>query len=239
VRVRRLLLIVLGVLGGLVVLVAGVLWVGLSSGFAARKLIALGLARAGPDVTIHGVKGRLRGPLLLTGIVVQKPAFTASVDTVLLEWSPSGLLHRQVRIDRLQVAGVRVVLPDSAPAPVDTAKPERPHLPLDVVLGDVALHGLTVKAPGEVRVSNGAARITGHANNYRLHASAVASLPQLKQVKLELEAEGNLERFSGTQTRVGLLDGTVTASGPVGWWPRIGWDLDIRAQDIKPGLLLE
>ena len=238
-RVRRLLLIVLGVLGALVVIVAGVLWIGLSSGFAARKLIGLGLARAGPAVTIHGVSGRLRGPLLLTGIVVRKPAFTASVDSVLLEWSPSGLLHRQVRVDRLQVAGVHVVLPDSAPAPVDTAKPERPHLALDVVLGDVGLRGLTVEAPGDVRVSNGAARITGHANNYRLNANALASLPQLKQVKLELEAEGNLEQFKGAQARVSLLDGTVTASGPLRWWPRVGWDLDIRAQDIKPGLLLE
>src|SRR5262245_57386374 len=220
-------------------IVAGVLWIGLSSGLAARKLIGLGLARAGPAVTIHGVKGRLRGPLLLTGIVVRKPAFTASVDSVLLEWSPSGLLHRQVRIDRLQVAGVHVVLPDSAPAPVDTVKPERPHLALDVVLGDVGLRGLTVEAPGEVRVSNGAARITGHANNYRLNASAVASLPRLKQINLELEAQGNLERFKSAQARASLLDGTVTASGPLLWWPRVGWDLDIRAQDIKPGLLVE
>jgi autotransporter translocation and assembly factor TamB len=234
-----MLLIMVGTLGALGVIVAGVLWVGLSSGFAARKLIGLGLARAGPAVTIHGVKGRLGGPLLLTGIVVKKPAFTASVDSVLLEWSPTDLLHRQMRIDRLQIAGVHVVLPDSAPAPVDTARPQRPHLPLDVVLSDVALRRLTVAAPGGVRVSDGAARITGHADNYRLGASAVASLPKLKQVKLELDARGNLEHLNSAAARVDLLDGTVTASGPVRWWPRIGWDLVIRAQDIKPGMLLE
>ena len=234
-----MLLIMVGTLGALGVIVAGVLWVGLSSGVAARKLISLGLARAGPAVTIHGVKGRLRGPLLLTGIVVKKPAFTASVDSVLLEWSPTNLLHRQMRIDRLQIAGVHVVLPDSAPAPVDTAQPQRPHLPLDVVLGEVALRRLTVAAPGGVRVSDGAARITGHADNYRLGASAVASLPKLKQVKLELDARGNLERLNSAEARVDLLDGTVTASGPVRWWPRIEWDLVIRAQDIKPGMLLE
>ena len=226
-------------IGAMVLLVAGLVWVALSTEVAARKLIALGLARSGSAVTIGRISGRLRGPLVLKRIAVHNPAFTATVDSVLLEWSPAGLIRRQVRVDRLQVVGVHVVLPDSAPASVDTTKPERPRLPVDVVLGDVALLGLSVDGPAGARLRGGEIRLAGRAEDYRLSARADASLPKLEKVHLELAAEGGLERLTRARVDADLLDGRITVNGPVHWWPKIRWDLSVIAQGIRPGALLE
>ena len=226
-------------IGAMVLLVAGLVWVALSTEVAARKLIALGLARSGSAVTIGRVSGRLRGPLVLKRIAVHNPAFTATVDSVLLEWSPSGLIRRQVRIDRLQVIGVHVVLPDSAPASPDTTKPERPRLPVDVVLGDVALLGLSVDGPAGARLRGGEIRLAGRAEDYRLSARADASLPKLEKVHVQLAAGGNLERLIRVRADADLLDGRITVNGPVRWWPKIGWDLSVVAQGIRPAALLE
>jgi autotransporter translocation and assembly factor TamB len=224
-RVRRVLVRLLWVIGAIVLLVAGGVWVALSTEVAARKLIAVGLARSGGEVTIGRVSGRLRGPLVLTRVAVHNPAFTARVDSVLLEWSPSGLIRRQVRIDRLHVIGVRVVLPDSAPASPDTTKPERPRLPVDVVLGDVALVGLSVDGPAGARLRGGEIRLAGRAADYRINARADASLPKLEKLHLEVTAGGNLERLTRARADADLLDGRITVNGPVRWWPKIGWDL--------------
>src|SRR6266540_2806801 len=238
-RARRAVVRLLWVIGAIVLLVVGLVWVALSTEFAARKLIALGLARSGPGVTIGEVSGRLRGPLVLRRIGVRTPAASATVDSVLLEWSPSGLIRRQIRIDRLQVVGVRVVLPDSAPAKPDTTKPERPRLPVDVVFGDVALLGLSVDGPAGARLRGGEIRLAGRAHDYRISARADASLPKLEKVHLELAAGGNLERLTRARADADLLDGRITVNGPVRWWPKIGWDLSVIAQGLRPAALLE
>ena len=118
-----------------IVIGAVLLWYGLSSESVARSLIAKALARTGGSVTVGRIAGRLRGPLMLHDVRVKNPLFTATVDSAVLEWTPTGLIRRQARIDRLYVDGVHIVLPDSAPR--DTTTPKKPSLPLDVILGSV------------------------------------------------------------------------------------------------------
>jgi translocation and assembly module TamB len=161
VRVKRVLRWAVGIVAGLVLLSAGLLWYGLSSESAAERLISMGLARAGETVKIGRISGRLRGPLVLRDVTVKTTAFGATVDSVLLEWSPTGLVHRQVRIDRLHITGVHLVLPDSVPP--DTAPPTRPRLPMDVLLGDVLVQQVSVNAPGDLLLRDGVVRLTGRA----------------------------------------------------------------------------
>lgn len=217
---------------------AVLVWIGLSSESLARRLIGFGLARTGNQVTIGQVSGRLRGPLLLRRISVHTEAFRATIDSVRLEWSLSPLLRRRVRIDRLHVDGIHAVLPDSAPTKRDTVPPKRPSLPLDVVFGDVAASDISVDAPGDVKLRKGAIQLAGRAADYRVEARADASTPAVKSVHLEAEARGNLERFTSLLANADLLDGRLRIAGPVGWWPKIGWDLSLAADRIRPGAAL-
>ena len=104
---------------------AGLLWYGLGSERVAKALIGKALARAGETVKIGSIRGKLSGPLILNDISVATRAFSAEIDSVLLEWRPTGLIRRQVRIDRLYASGIDIILPDSVPK--DTAPPTRPR----------------------------------------------------------------------------------------------------------------
>jgi autotransporter translocation and assembly factor TamB len=238
VKARRVLARVVLAIVAPIVVGAALLWIGLSSEPLARRLIGFGLARTGNQVTIGQVSGRLRGPLLLRRISVHTEAFRATIDSVRLEWSASALLRRRVRIDRLHLDGLHAVLPDSAPTKRDTLPPKRPSLPLDVVFGDVAASDISVDAPGDVKLRKGAIRLAGRAADYRVEAHADASTPAIKSLHLEAEARGNLERFTSLVANADLLDGRLRIAGPVGWWPKIGWDLSLAADRIHPGAAL-
>ena len=160
-RARKVLRLVVAGIVVPIILGAALLFYGLSSESVARSLIAKALARTGGSVKIGRVSGRLRGPLTLHDVSVKTQMLSATVDSAVLEWTPTGLIHRQARIDRLFVDGVHIVLPDSTPR--DTTTPKKPSLPLDVILGDVRAERITVDAPGNVHLTSGAVRVTGRA----------------------------------------------------------------------------
>jgi autotransporter translocation and assembly factor TamB len=234
VLVRGLIALVALILVG-----AGLVWIALSSELVARRLIGFGLARSGNQVTIGQMSGRLRGPLVLRRISVHTEALRATVDSVRLEWALGGLIRREIQIDRLHVTGVHVVLPDSTPpAKRDTVPPKRPGLPLEVVFGDVVAREIAVDAPGGATLRGGTIRLAGRATDYRLDARADVSTPTVKAVHLELAVRGNLQRFSALRADADLLEGQVRVTGPVSWWPRIGWSLSLAADRIRPAAML-
>ena len=221
-----------------IVIGAIVLWWGLSSGWAAERLIARGLAMAGETVQIGRVSGRLKGPLVLQDVRFKLPTVSGTIDSAVLEWSPTGLLEREVRVDRLHVRGIHLVLPDSVPK--DTAAPKRPSLPVDVLLGDVRADDITVDAPGDVRIRGGTARMTGRAEDYRLVARGRFSAPWLRDTTpVSLTGRGNLEQLILDRASAELMKGHVTAWGRVNWFPQTGWSLAVRADTLQPGLLTE
>ncbi|MBA2627704.1 MAG: hypothetical protein H0U85_06800, partial [Gemmatimonadales bacterium] len=235
-RARKVLRWTAGIVGALVLVIGGLVWWGLSSEGAAKLLIAKALGGGNGAVEIGAVHGRLRGPLYLTRVTTKAPTYAATIDSMVLEWTPSGLIRRQVRIDRLHVVGLHIVLPDSAPR--DTA-PKRPKLPMDVLLRDVLVQGLTVDAPGDIRIRNGTVRLDGRAENYRIAAHATVAAPALKSAApLDLTGRGNLEQMTLSRAAAGVLDGRVLVAGRVGWYPRVSWNLAVQADRVRPATML-
>jgi autotransporter translocation and assembly factor TamB len=238
VRIGRIVRWALVGLLGLMLVAAGVVWFALTSDSAARRLIALALSKTGNAIQIGRVNGSLGGPLALRNVRVKTSTYSATIDSLLLDWSPTGLIRKEVRIDRLYLVGVHVVLPDSVPRDTTTGASRRPRLPVRVVLGDVRARDITVRGKGGAALSEGTARMTGLADDYRLTAAARATTPQLKAVPFQLRGRGDLEELLLDQAAVDLLDGHVGTAGRVAWWPRVSWNLAGHAERVRPALLL-
>ena len=223
-------------IGALLLLVAGLLWYGLSSERVARRLITSVLARAGDGITIGRMRGSIRGPLIVHDVAIRKETFSATIDSALLDWTPTGLIRRQVRVDRLHAVGVHVTIPDSVPG---DSSPPRPKLPMDVLLGDVLVQDLSVDAPNDVTVRGATARLDGRAEDYRFVAEGELSLPQASGLPVSLAGTGNLDHVELDSSTAAVFDGTVHAAGRVTWWPRTEWDLTVRGENVEPAQLLE
>ena len=129
---RRILRRVAIGFGIFTLVVAGLLWYGLSSERVARRLITSVLARAGDGITIGRMSGSIRGPLVVHDVAIRKETFAATIDSAILFWTPTGLIRRQVRVDRLHATGVHITIPDSvpgdsAPPPTTPTWPAPPH----------------------------------------------------------------------------------------------------------------
>jgi autotransporter translocation and assembly factor TamB len=236
-RARKIVRFIIAGIVVPIVIGAVLLWYGLSSESVARSLIAKALARTGGSVTVGRIAGRLRGPLMLHDVRVKNPLFTATVDSAVLEWTPTGLIRRQARIDRLYVDGVHIVLPDSAPR--DTTTPKKPSLPLDVILGSVRAEHISVDAPGDVHLTGGQLRVTGRAKDYHIAAAATLRAPALDQpVPLRIAGRGDLEHVALDSSTVELLGGRAEATGKVGWYPKVNWDLRVAALGLHPGQMM-
>ena len=220
----------------LVALAGVALWAGLSSERVARALIGKALTRTSDMVEIGEIRGSLNGPLVLLDVNIRTDVFAATVDSVLLDWTPIGIVRREVRLDVLHATGLHVVLPDSTPR--DTAAPQRPELPVKVFLGDVVVQDISVEAPGDVGLSDGWARLEGTAEEYHLTARGRAFTPQLDSVPFTLDARGGLEQLALDSASVDLLEGRVAARGRLGWWPGVNWNLGLGAVEVRPSLLL-
>ena len=236
-RARKVLKwVVIGILTPIVI-GAALLWYGLSSESVARSLVAKGLARTGGSVKIGRIAGRLRGPLILHDVSVKTQMLSATVDSAVLEWTPTGLIRRQARIDRLYVDGAHIVLPDSTPR--DTTTPKKPSLPLEVILGDVRAEHITVDAPGNVHLTGGNVRLTGRAEDYRIVAAATVAAPAFRRpVPLRIGGRGDLEHIALDSSTAELLDGKTNATGTIGWYPRVNWNLAVAALGIRPGTMM-
>ncbi|MGE5092469.1 MAG: translocation/assembly module TamB domain-containing protein [Bacillota bacterium] len=236
-RARKVLRLVVASIVVPIILGATLLFYGFSSESVARSLIARALARTGGSVKIGRVSGRLRGPLTLHDVSVKTQMLSATVDSAVLEWTPTGLIHRQARIDRLFVDGVHIVLPDSTPR--DTTTPKKPSLPLDVILGDVRAERITVDAPGNVHLTSGAVRVTGRAKDYRIVAAGTLAAPAFDQpVPLTLAGRGDLEHVALDSSSARLLGGRAGATGAIGWYPKVNWDLVVAALGMHPGRMM-
>jgi autotransporter translocation and assembly factor TamB len=228
-----------GIVLGLIVLIGVGLAVVLSSPAVARKVIALGLRHAPPGLTIGGVHGRLRGPLLLTAVRYDTPRMQVAIDSIEISWRLSHLLERQLQLDRLHVIGVHVVLPDSTPpASNSTSSHAPPHLPVAVHLGDVLVRDVAVAAPDSIAVHLDSVRLSGRATAYALDLHGAVRAPRVRRVDLALTGNGSLEQLSIDSADVALLEGQVGVHGSVGWWPAVHWSVAARVRRLHPNLVM-
>ncbi len=228
------------VLGSLVILLLVVLWIALKS----DRILQWALHRAvAADTTlaIARIHGDLGGPLALGGVRLRTASADITIDSLLFDWSPFGLLRKQVRIDSLHLVGLHVVIPDSTPP--SEGPPRKPSLPVGIVMHNTTVRGFTVRAPGGIAVEQGQARISGPADGYEIRASLALSLPQfdsmpqLDTLRIGLVGAGGLTQIHLDTAVVPLLRGRLLATGDVTWWPGISWNLAVAGHELEPGLL--
>jgi autotransporter translocation and assembly factor TamB len=236
VRARRALLgTLLGVVG-LVVLTALTVMILLSSKSVAKKVIAIGLGKS-KGLEIADIRGSLKGPLYLFGVSYRSGALTALVDSVLIDWRPSRLLLGRIELVRLYASGVHLTLPDSAPpdtAGTARARLQRPVTPLPVVLGDVAIRGIEINAPGELTLRAGELTLGGTLAHYRFDLRGDGYAPWLGAVRAHLTGTGGLEQVTLDSSTASVLGGTLSTTGNVGWWPKLEWALVVAGDSVRP-----
>jgi autotransporter translocation and assembly factor TamB len=234
--VRRALLgTLLGILA-LIVLLAITLAIGFSSKAVAKKVIAIALGKS-KGLEIGEIRGPLKGPLYLFHISYRSGALTGRVDSVLIDWRPTRLLLGRVEFRRLYVSGVHLTLSDSAPpdtAGTARARLQRPVTPLPVVLGDVAIRDIEINAPGEVTLRAGQLKLDGTLAHYGFDLRGEGFAPSLGTVSAHLTGTGGLEQVTLDSSTASVLGGKASATGKVGWWPKVEWDLVVTGDSIRP-----
>lgn len=140
-------------LAGLLLLtVLAVAWLlGTESGLRFAFARAAGYLPEG--VEIGAVDGTASGPLLVQDVRVQAPGFSLALDRLELEWRLSGLLKREIRIERLYADGLRYAAREQPPPPEEDKEPfrlpERIDLPVDVFADDVRVRDIAVRGSAE------------------------------------------------------------------------------------------
>ena len=115
---------------------------------ALRWTVAEIQARSGGSLQIGSANGSLAGTITLHDVRVTTPSFHAHISRITLEWVPLELLVNRLALTRLVLEGVKLTLtPTSGSRPWQLVNPAPPHLPLVIVVDDLAVKDMQVTAP--------------------------------------------------------------------------------------------
>lgn len=238
-KAGRILKVIGIAISSIVLLAVLVIWFVFNSDRAARWII--GRVAASGTLSAARVHGDLDGPLALAGVRVHTTSADLAIDSVVFDWAPFGLLHKEVRFDSLHIVGMDITIPDSTPT--TSGPPKRPSLPIKVLLKNALVRDLSVHAPGGVEIVNGSGTVDGTADNYHLAATLALLLPQfdsipaLDTLPLAVTGQGSLVQMRLGPATARLLDGELRASGTLTWWPIVSWNLALRGEHLRPGLM--
>src|SRR5690606_35549605 len=121
--VRRVLAIAALTLAGLLLVTAlAVAWLlGTESGLRFAFARAAGYLPEG--VELGAVEGTASGPLVVRDVRVEMPGLFLALDRLELEWRLSGLLGREIRVERLYADGLRYAAREQPPPPKEEKEP--------------------------------------------------------------------------------------------------------------------
>lgn len=161
------------------------------------------------SLEVAELKGPLRGPLDIRGLVYKRDGFEMHVDHLQLEWKLRELRHRQLDIQKLYADGIRII-PDPTP---DETKESGPlpdvNLRFNIIVRDAQVTDLAVGGPGEEPFV-------------------------IDRINLETTAIANNVRVDRLAVRAPLFDADVTGTvRPQGDYPV---DLDLRWTARPPDL---
>lgn len=237
-RAGRILIRAALVIGAIVILLVLAVTFALNSSAVARRVVRLVLSMPGPNtVHIAEVRGPLRGPLVLHGITYDANGMHAEIDSALIRWKPTKLLLGRVELTRLAMTGVRIVLPDSTPLDTARVPRHRPSLPLPVILGDVSVRDIEISAPGDIDFHADSMQLSGRAQRYGFSIGGALRSARTGSIPVFLTGTGDLEHIELERSWAGLYQGSLIASGRIGWWPTIVWDLAVRADSLRTELI--
>jgi len=81
-----------------------------------QRLFSLGQSYLVDELTIGSVDGKLVGPGSINDIAFNSSGAVVNVDSVEYDWNPKQLFSRKMSVEKLQIKGVEVRLPESKPA---------------------------------------------------------------------------------------------------------------------------
>jgi translocation and assembly module TamB len=148
-RVRKILLRSLIGLAALGLILATALWLLVGTQGGTEWLFTrLGTLMPG-SLEVAELKGPLRGPLDIRGLVYKRDGFEMHVDHVQLEWRLRELAQRRLDIQQLWADGIRIV-PDPTP---DETKESGPlpdiNLRFNIIVRDARVTNMAIGGPGE------------------------------------------------------------------------------------------
>jgi translocation and assembly module TamB len=195
VKLLRLLvnLLLVSVSGSLVLVVVGLVYLGVAGAPLAAEL-AQRLLPAG-QLQIAKASGGLFGPLHVEGLVFENAAARVELDRLDLDWRPSRLRLRQLRITQLDAGHLRLIL---KPTPATPPEPLLTQLPLRLRVDDARLaqfelvHSADPPGSEPLAISAIEARLVwrkDHIRIERLAARHALSGPLLASGELVLEPQ--------------------------------------------------
>lgn len=198
----------------LLVLAAAALWWWSGTDGSLRWVLEQ-VARSQP-LTVEGVTGSLRSGLRVQRLVWEQDGLRVEAGEVHLEWEPQALLARQIRLDEVRAATVKVTdrrqpsaQPSQAPASLDLGLPYQ----LQLVLEAVAIGGFEWSGGTSVQLSDIAGRygFDGTRHQLRLDGVNLAEVAGLGVSRYKGSATIGAQAPMPVETTV---QGTVTTSVP-------------------------
>ena len=154
-------------------LLVGMVWLAGSETilrFAAAQAPALSAGK----LRLDGVHGSLYGPLRVEHLVLDTPEKRFQLNGLHLDWSPRGLLDRQLNVSTLEAT--ELVVTELRPSTKPPALPDSLALPLGLVIPEARLGRLVVRtATGEVALTNIRLALNQATDTYRLDLHQLAS----------------------------------------------------------------
>ncbi len=224
-RVLKWLGGVVAVLLLLPVVLVGVVWLGLNTGFGARQIEALTARFSGGMVSLQGVSGAFpQAPRVRRIEVRDARGVWLTLDDVALDWSPTQLLSRDARVERLEIGLAAVArLPVSAAGSSSSSF----SLPIRVDVDRLYVARIAVAAP----VAGFAASLSAEGS---AHLAALTD-GQVEVTLLRLDGEGSYVVKGRADARVLAAD--ISAREPAyGLIAGIAGLPDVGALDVHAAL---
>ena len=144
-RLRRWILGFLAFGPAALLLLAGLVWYGVSTERGTRFLLARLPGFVPGTLSVGGQKGALIGPLALSDVRYENEGLTVAIASLALDWRPGKLRSRQLDIAKLDVSGVRVVLPPpSAEIEPTDGRLVPIHLPVNLIVRDALIRDVEI-----------------------------------------------------------------------------------------------
>lgn len=233
----------IGLLGVLVVLGMSVLFL-LATEPGARIAFNLVLPRlpASIGLSVEEVEGRLVGPLRLDGVQLVSGGVRLEARRLDLTWNPRAMFMRRLSIDRLDVAGLSIVV-DTARSATDDGQPSPRDsstvtLPFPIDFGIVVIDDGSVLVPGVALVDGMHVELTGSTSNYQSDGRANVAGPSLPAADVRFTGNGSLDGMVVDRVQVETLDGIMTVTGAITWLPVLYWDVTLDVDSVAYGELL-
>lgn len=128
-------------------LLAGSLWLLLSTERGARWVLGGVGALAPGSLEIGEATGTLRGPLAVRRVRYRDEGLDVRVTRAALDWRLRELLHRQLDVVSLEIEGVRMVTAESEEPSEPTVLPDV-HLPINIIVRQARVREVELKSTG-------------------------------------------------------------------------------------------